>query len=80
MTDLTSGLTASRDQVLVLSGSDVRRLVPMTDAIATACEDACLIVEWSEADVVGVLLLPLEAGLVAEDAKAELVLIADGDL
>jgi ornithine cyclodeaminase len=36
MTDLTPGLTASRDQVLVLSGSDVRRLVPMTDAIATA--------------------------------------------
>lgn len=36
MTDLTPGLTASRDRVLVLSGSDVRRLVPMTDAIATA--------------------------------------------
>jgi ornithine cyclodeaminase/alanine dehydrogenase-like protein (mu-crystallin family) len=36
MTELPAGLAASRDQLLVLSGSDVRRLVPMTDAIATA--------------------------------------------
>lgn len=36
MTDLSPGLAAGRDHVLVLTGSDVRRLVPMTDAIATA--------------------------------------------
>ena len=36
MTDLPARLASSRDELLVLSGSDVRRLVPMTDAIASA--------------------------------------------